>query len=392
MNVSISVGGKFHAFELAHQLEKRGALQSLITSYPRFAVTPYGVPSHKIHSLLAKEFLQRSWSHLPRLIRNRYNTQYFLHEVFDRGASKKIEPCDLFVGFSSFALHSLRRAKQLGAKVVIERGGSHMLYQQSIMREEYEITGVPAGTTPVTHQKIIEKEIQEYTESDRISVPSIYAKHTFLEQGFPEAKILHIPYGVDLSLFRQTKKRDNTFRIVFAGGLTLAKGVHYLLQAFSEISLPDAELHLIGPVTESMKPFLKKYEGSYRRSDYFPMDKLAEVYSQGSVFAFLSLDDGFGLVIPQAMACGLPVIATDHTGAPDIIRDGVEGFIIPIRDVNACKEKLLFLYENPTVRDEMGKAARARVQAGFSWDDYGEKIINEYECILERAAEKKYEH
>ena len=87
------------------------------------------------------------------------------------------------------------------------------------------------------------------------------------------------------------------------------------------------------------------------------------------------------MVQPQAMACGLPLITTTNTGGEDIVRTGVDGFVIPIRDVEAIKEKILFLYENHDARLAMGQAARERVVSGFSWDDYGERIAAVYQRV-----------
>lgn len=381
MQVTLSVGGKFHAFDLARELERRCHLQTLITSYPKYLPVRYGIRGEHIRSFPAKEVLQRSWALLPAWVRGSVNPYPFLHEVFDRAASGYIEPCDIFVGFSSFALHSMRRAHSLGAKTIIERGGSHIEYQRDILRDECAAHDVFFSTN-IPHSKIIAKELSEYKEADYISVPSLFARQSFISASIPREKLIHIPYGVNLSLFNPRRKRDDIFRVIFAGGLILRKGVHYLLQAFAELHLPNAELHVIGPASEPMKPFLKKYEGHYRRSDYFSMGTLADVYSQGSVFVLPSIEDGFGLVIAQAMACGIPVIATDHTGAPDIVREGIDGFIIPIRDVEALKEKILYLYENPDIREQMGKNAQERVASGFTWDDYGDRIVKEYERIL----------
>jgi glycosyltransferase involved in cell wall biosynthesis len=84
------------------------------------------------------------------------------------------------------------------------------------------------------------------------------------------------------------------------------------------------------------------------------------------------------LVQAQAMACGLPVIATTNTGAEDLFTDGVEGFIVPIRNAEALREKLLYLYDHPDVRDGMADAALARVRAMGGWDSYGESAAAVY--------------
>jgi len=90
------------------------------------------------------------------------------------------------------------------------------------------------------------------------------------------------------------------------------------------------------------------------------------------------------MVQPQARACGLPVICTTNTGGEDIVRDGKDGFVIPIRDVEKLKEKLVYLYENPEICWKMGESAKQRVSQGFTWDDYGDKIIKLYADILNR--------
>ncbi len=392
MKIIISVGGRFHAFNLAQQLQKRGYLQRLITSYPKFLTRKWNLPDEKIKSVFIKEILERSWRKSPAFIQNLYNPQFLIHEIFDKLASRYIEKTDIFVGWSSFSLHSLRKAKKLGAIVVLERGSSHILYQNEILKEEYERFGLKPR---LSHPKIIEKELKEYKEADYISIPSMFVKRTFLEKGIPEKKLIHIPYGVDLSAFRQIPKSDNVFRIIFAGGMNLRKGVHYLLQAFVELNLPNSELMLIGSMNDEIRPFFKKYETIMRNMrtsasianakinyvGHIPQQELYKYYSQGSVFVLNSIEDGFGMVIIQAMACGLPVICTTNTGGEDIISDGRDGFIISIRDVEALKEKLIYLYENPEICQQMGQSAKEKVIRGFSWEDYGEKMIKFYETI-----------
>jgi glycosyltransferase involved in cell wall biosynthesis len=102
----------------------------------------------------------------------------------------------------------------------------------------------------------------------------------------------------------------------------------------------------------------------------------------GSVFVLPSLADGFGMVVPQAMACGLPVIVTENVGAADIVRDGRSGFIVPVRDVEALCEKLRFLHENRDLAREMGRQARQDVICGYTWDDYGDRLVGFLETLL----------
>lgn len=384
MRVSISVGGRFHAFDLALQLLKKGFLGQLITSYPKLYTKRYGIPPEPVCSVIGKEVMKRGWDRVPASIRSLWNPDFFINTYFDRRAAKKLTSCDVFVGWANQSSRTLQKAKSFGAVTVLERGSSHIKYQNDVLRAEYERWGVRAPHHLLPHPRIIEEELREYEEADYISIPSLFVKRTFLERGFPESKLIHIPYGVDLSRFRQIPKTDDVFRVVFAGGMSLRKGVHYLLQAFSELNLPNSELLLMGGMSDEMLPFFKKYEGSYRYIGRVPQSELYKYYSQGSVFAMMSIEEGLALVQPQAMACGLPVIATTNTGAEDIVRDGRDGFIIPIRDITALKEKLIYLYENPEIRSEMGESAKERVSTGFTWDDYGKRIVEKYEECLRK--------
>ena len=115
-----------------------------------------------------------------------------------------------------------------------------------------------------------------------------------------------------------------------------------------------------------------------------PRTKLYRYYSQGSVFVIASLEEGLALVQAQAMACGLPVIATTNTGAEDLFTDGVEGFIVPIRDPEAIREKVIYLYEHPEVRQEMAQAALQRVKSMGGWNEYGKKAAAVYKEALNR--------
>jgi glycosyltransferase involved in cell wall biosynthesis len=204
--------------------------------------------------------------------------------------------------------------------------------------------------------------------------------------GVPETKLRKVSYGVDLNLFRSARKRDETFRVLYVGALSLRKGIPHLLEALAGLDLPNFELCLIGSVPSEIRPLLAKYENEFRYLGVIPRADLYKYYSQSSVLVIPSVEEGLALVQAQAMACGLPIIATINTGAEDLFTDGAEGFIVPIRNPEAIREKVLYLYENPDLRDRMAAAALSRVRALGGWDTYGERITDCYRGALARRS------
>lgn len=381
MKVTISVRGRFHAFYLAQQLQARGHLHRLITSYPRFEVRRYGLADSQLTAMPAHEAASRAWAQLPDTVQRAWNAQAFFCNTFDQAAARHI-PADteLYVGWSSFSEQGLRRAREMGAVTVLERNSAHIEVQRDVLREEYEHWGVE-GELP--HPAVVAKEVREYALADFITVPSGFARRSFIDSGVPASKLLEVPFGVDMQEFPASRSETHPFRVIYAGAMSLRKGLPYLLRAFTELALPDAELWLVGAPTSEMQPFFRKYHGAFRHIGPVPQAKLHGLYSQASVFALCSVEDGFGGVIAQAMSTGLPIICTSNCGASDLIHDGVEGFVIPIRDVDAIKDRISYLYEHQARAREMGDAARAHVEAGFSWDNYGDRIVGAYERVLQ---------
>ncbi|MBD2004203.1 MULTISPECIES: glycosyltransferase family 4 protein [Cyanophyceae] len=381
MKVTISVFGRFHAFNLAQQLQQKQCLKALISTYPTFIINRYGIEHELIRSIWHLEALIRAWRRVPIWLRGTNNLPFLFRDRFDRAAQDYISSgSDVFVGWSSLCLYSLRKAKELGALTVVDHGSSHRQYQTQILQEEYERWGLNFN---LPYAEMYERELQEYAEADRIAVPSLFSKRTFVKRGISEKKLIYVPYGTSLTEFYPVPKLDNIFRVIHCGGIILRKGVQYLVKAFCELKLPDAELWLVGSLAPEMKPILAKYENQrIILKGKYPQSQLHWFYSQCSVFCLASIEDGFGMVIAQAMACGLPVIHTTNTGGEDIVRDGVDGFCIPIRDVEALKEKILFFYENPARRSHMGDNALKQARNSLSWNDYGEKMIAAYSTAL----------
>lgn len=367
MKVSVSVGGTFHAFHLAAQLERRGLLHRLITTHR--PMRGEGVSSRRIVANLVPEIFMQ----VPRRLHLPLRGDYWKAESFDRWAARHVDGCDVLVGFAVFSLHSMRRARARGITTVLERASSHILHQQALLEEESRRFAYPLA--PID-RRLVAKQLREYDEADYISVPSTFVYRTFLERGFSPARLINVPLGVEIERFTPGPKRDGVFRVL-AAGLSLQKGTPYILEAAGGMERPDVELMFLGSMGYDVAPVLARYEGRYRWPGYVSQERLVELIRQGSVFVQPSVQDGFGMLIVQAMAVGLPVICTTNTAGPDLVREGVEGFIVPVRDAGAIRERLSYLAAHPEVCRRMGEAAIARARA-FDWNAYGDRISAEY--------------
>jgi len=226
---------------------------------------------------------------------------------------------------------------------------------------------------------LIEKEKREFELAHKVMVMSNLARNTLVSNGVPEGKIFVNHCGVDLSIFSHQPQKNKVFRIIQCSSMIPRKGVHYLVRAFSELNFPNSELWLVGgglydPVLKRM--IRKHMRDSIHIKGHVPQNLLPLVYNQCSVFVLPSVADGFAVVVPQAMACGLPVIVTDMVGSSEIVNDGKDGFVVKARSIDAIKEKLIYLYNNQDICCEMGVQATHNVQNGFTWDDYGDRLFN----------------
>lgn len=226
----------------------------------------------------------------------------------------------------------------------------------------------------------LERKEREIKLADHIFVASSVTQKSLLDCGMEREKISVIPYGAPVDYFLPQAKTANTFRALFVGRVGPRKGIHYLLEAWSSLKLREAELWLVG-INEFPDGWLDRYSDLFHYVPSVPHAALNEYYSAADVLVFPSLVEGFGLVLLEAMACGLPVITTPNTAGPNIITDGVEGFIIPIRDVTALQEKLDWCATHPLELADMGRSARSKAEQ-LTWGLYREKLVNRVQSLV----------
>lgn len=372
MKVLLTTPGRFHTFALARELLKRDRLLAIVTGFPWEKVARERLPRERVKTFPALTLLAMGLGRLgvpAELLRPLNDIRRGTLDTFGRLWADR---ADVFIGLSGFGLATGRRVQQRGGIYICDRGSSHILYQKRILEEEARIQGTPM---PEFNPATVEKELAEYAAADAITVPSEFARQSFLEEGVEEAKLHKIPYGVDLSRFRPVAPPNpDTFDVLFVGSLSVQKGLPYLYSAFSALNHPRKRLNLAGMSTPDfailrcLEPKEARFLGHIRG------DALSALMSSSHVLVLPSVQDGFGMVMAEAMACGCPVIASSNTGASDLFTDGLEGFIVPPRDVAALTTRLQELADDPARRDAMSAAALDCVKGMGGWSAYGDRM------------------
>ena len=383
MKVTVSVGGTFHAFRLAEQLEARGLLHRLVTTHR--PLRGERVPAGCLVVNPWPEILMRA----PRTVGLPWRAGDYVKAIaFDRWAARYAAGCDVWVGFAAFSLWAQRAARRAGARTVLERGSTHILTQYALVEEEYRRWQYPA---PPVDRRLVDRQMREYDEAEYISVPSRFVRQSFLEHGVAADRLLCNSYGADTRLFTPGPSPGRPFRIVTAG-LSLRKGTPYLLDAAARLGItggrggPQMEVCLAGAVAPDVAAVVRGTRAAVRLMGALSQSRLAALYRTASVFVLPSVEEGMALSVLEALASGLPVVVTLNTGAADLITHGREGLIVPPGDAAALADALLALYEDEPRRRAMGRAAAETARA-WTWDAYGDRAAAAYARLAgERAA------
>jgi glycosyltransferase involved in cell wall biosynthesis len=381
MKVTTSCSGRFHIYDQARELERHGILHKLISDYPTTITDRWNIPKEKTITLLGSGIKSR----VARLINpylgesTRSVLAKKLHAEFSKKVARKIpEDSDVYIGLSSLCLTAIRKANVLGIKSIVDHGSNHLRFDFEEVNNELIFWGL--RPKKVDHLLwAIEQEDLEFDEADNIFLMSSLAKETLVSRGVNPKKIFINHCGVDLSSFYPGKKNDDVFRVIQVGSISVRKGVLQTIKVFNDLSLANSELWFVGAI-DGDEEFRKKIRQLSSKNikfiDPVPQSHLVKIYQQSSVFVLPSVSDGFGMVVLQAMACGIPVVVSSHVGAKDVIKSGVNGFVFNSRDANEFMRIIEFLYKNPVDRYRIGLSGMEITSSKNGWDCYGNNLAN----------------
>jgi glycosyltransferase involved in cell wall biosynthesis len=231
---------------------------------------------------------------------------------------------------------------------------------------------LPAGSLQSSQYVRPKQKRQEMELADLVLVPSSFAEMT-VRSFHPHKRLAQAFYGVDLDFWNGPKKKQErqTLRFIYAGQLSLRKGTPILLEAWDKAALRGAELELVGSWQLAETKRLSLPRGVTLLPPCSP-NELRDRYLAADVFVFPSFFEGFGLVLLEAMACGLPVIASDSSAAPDVMTESC-GRLTPSGNVDALVENLRWFAKDCDQLPTMSRAARAQAER-CSWDNYRRSV------------------
>lgn len=339
---------------------------------------PAGVPSDRLRATAtASDLLRVAVSRVSRAQHCQLRMLQRLFARFDAGVERRLTDADgaLFAALGT-APRALHKARRIGVPTVIDVPVAHAAWVRATMREEARLVPEYAVTLQGHDfpDSMLASNSQEFQTADTLLVLSSHERRTLVEYGVDEAKMIYTPLGVDLELFApRPRPQDGVFRVIFVGQITQRKGLSYLVEAFKRAALPASELLLVGPIVGSDAPW--RGTPGVRHVPAVPRTALPALYATADAYVLPSLAEGFPLTQMEAMAMGLPVVVSENTSAHDVVTDGQDGFVVPIRDAGAIVDRLRLLHDDADLRVRMGAAARLRAE-DFGWDRYRRRLVD----------------
>lgn len=397
--ITVSHAGKQHSYHLAKALMDLGRLEGFYTSsylspgWLQDLVLKSGNQffSRRFKQGLSSPFVHSHWQfELAEFITRKFQGKsqavqdlvYKRDTDFDQMMARKMPAIrsDVFWGFQGSCHASLEAARQSGKMAVCELATAHVVQARKILAEEAKLQPEWADSIdnlyfPAEYERRLEEEPHR---ADLVISASDFTSQTLLQSGIPAEKIRklslgfeaeHIPYATGAKGFS-----SRPLKLLYAGTITQRKGISYLLEAAeSWAGGKEVELHLIGGIQGSGEAFEKRRHLVH----YHPAVSQAEMfrlYTQFDALVLPTLFEGFGLVLVEAMAAGLPVIATSHSMAPDIVQQGRNGWVIPVRDSKAILDAVNELRKlSDDNYSAMRKSARESALS-FTWDAYTKNL------------------
>ena len=355
LRMAVVAHGRFHAFDLARELRRLGHDVELFSNYPAWAVERFGVAGDGYHGLWLHGGAERVLGRLaPGAL---HRTEALRHRWFGRWAAGQLvgRDWDVVIGWSGISEELLDSIALRARCRVLMRGSAHIAEQAELLDAEARRTGAAIDRPSAW---MVAREQREYHRADRIIVLSAFARASFERHGVAAHRLSVLPLGVDVERFRApapalrsrvTRVLDGgPIRVLFVGTLSGRKGMRDLAAVTRRCAHLPMTFTLVGPQVPETRAVLGDPGPNVTILGRHAQDSLPAVYAQADVFFFPTIEDGFGMVLTQAAAAGLVLLATGNCAAPELLAAGAQGWTVPVRDVDAMVERLEWCHANRT--------------------------------------------
>lgn len=310
--------------------------------------------------------------------------QRYLYSCFGKRLAKyalknQVDAVILFDTTATACFDAIKK-KNPNIKCILDMAAISRPYAKKIYEEEQDDS---SNEYKISQKYLWQDSVMRYMNkelmiADYFFVASDFVKNSLKYCEISDNKIIKLPYGVDLDKFTPTKKleRSEKLQLLYVGSVACKKGIHHLLKALDSIDPDKVELHLYGVYNKVDELYhnMKSRNNVYLHG-FATTDKLSKIYSEADVFVFPSTNDGYGFVVLEALACGLPVICSNNAGACDIIKDYRNGFKFDSGNISQIVNLIQWCLYNRDKLVQMRQEARNSVLSR-TWDGYNKKLIS----------------
>ncbi len=351
-NIALASINRSHLFMLAQEMDKHNKLKKFYIGYPNLLRKTSFQKNKivKVHHIYQSLFKLRKFLFLEDKNNISEILAWKVAKNFDYWLTKELkkDSVRILISESTYSNNAGKYIKKNSGKYIVERPCSHVLWQENVLKDNADKFG---QMIRLPTKESIETDLESYHNADKIIVPSKFVKKTFEDFGLKD-KVKICPYtrgllGGDLldcdvieKIKRQAFLKDN-LNILFVGSASLRKGVHILLEACLKLDLPY-KVNFVGSLTDFAKELMSIETGfNFQYIGRLKGYKLAEQYLNADVLVLPSIEEGYGMVIPEAMSYGTIPIVSSNVGASDLINDGFNGMIFKSNRPSELTEKLL---------------------------------------------------
>ncbi len=384
MKIDIVVPGRFFAFNLALALAARGHDVRVLTNYPKWATAKFGLGPDMTVPYTLHGVLSRLVNRAQSLTRGRV-AESFLHRSFARWARRNVRGnADAVLCFSGVAEEVFSAMGDVdGPKKILIRASTHIVEQHRLLREEEARWEEPIDKPSPW---MLDREQREYAMADRIALLSSFAYDSCLRQGIDGRKLGKTLLAGEVSRFKPTERAvaerrarilgRQPLRVLMVGSLTPRKGARDFVE-LAGLCVGRAEFRFVGDIPKSARALVQRMGGHVELVNRVPEHELPSCYRWADMFVFPTIEDGYPVVVAQALTAGLPVICTGNCAGPDVITHGENGWLVPVRSAAAMAEIVNASDQNrpmlAAIADNNARNAYAR-----TWDD----VARSYENLL----------